>query len=99
MQNPIRSIASKYLNKQLDLRVRLSRMVEGALAVSSVQALTRGSTETDVREILTGSGFGLAICRELARSYGGDVVIESEYSEGTTVVIFLPAGMEGRAGE
>jgi len=170
--------------------MRLSRMVEGALAVSSVQELTHGSTETDVREILTGSveahralsekrgnaltltmpdalpnvtvsadalvqmitnliananahtqigkiavlveyggamlkisiadngagippdllpkvfergvtdgsgsGFGLAICRELARSYGGDVVIESEYGEGTTAVITLPAGTEDK---
>ena len=173
--------------------MRLSRMVEGALAVSSVQELTHGSTETDVREILTGSveahralsekrgnaltltmpdtlpdvtvsadalvqmitnliananahtqngeiavlveyggatlkisiadngtgippdllpkvfergvtggsgnGYGLAICRELARSYGGDVLIESEYGEGTIVFITLPAGTERRAGE
>jgi len=171
--------------------MRLSRMVEGALAVSSMQELTHGRAETDVREILTssvdayralsekrsnaltltmpdtlpvvtvstdalvqmitnllananahtqngeiavlveygdatlkisiadngagippdllpkvfergvtggsGNGYGLAICRELARSYGGDVVIDSEYGEGTTVVITLHAGTEGRA--
>jgi len=45
----------------------------------------------------SGNGYGLAICRELARSYGGDVVIDSTYGEGTTVVITLPAGTEGRA--
>ena len=170
--------------------MRLSRMVEGALAVSSVQELSHRNTEINVREILTGSveayralcekrgnaltltmtdplldisvsadalvqmitnllananthtengaiavlgeydgailkifvtdngggiapdllpkvfergvtggsgsGFGLAICQELARSYGGDVVIESTYGEGTAATITLPAGSEGK---
>ena len=42
----------------------------------------------------SGSGYGLAICREVARSYGGDISIESEYGKGTTVIITLPAERE-----
>jgi len=44
----------------------------------------------------SGSGFGLAICRELVRSCGGDVVIHSEYGKGTTAAITLPAGTEDK---
>jgi len=44
----------------------------------------------------TGSGFGLAICRELARSYGGDVRIESEHCKRTVVRITLPVETEAR---
>ena len=47
----------------------------------------------------SGSGYGLAICREVARSYGGDVAIESEYGKGTTVIITLPAETEDKSDE
>ena len=173
--------------------MRLSRMVEGALSVASMQELTHGTAEIDMREILngsveayralsekhgntlfltmpdtlpqvslsadalvqmmtnllananahtqngkiavrvecggatlkisivdngtgippdmlprvfqrgvtngSGSGFGLAICRELAHSYGGDVVIDSEYGKGTTAAIILPVETEDKGNE
>ena len=43
----------------------------------------------------SGSGYGLAICREVARSYGGDVNVVSEHGKGTTATITLPAEPEG----
>jgi signal transduction histidine kinase len=44
-----------------------------------------------------GSGIGLALCREIGRKHGGDIVIESEYGMGTSVTITLPTGKEERA--
>jgi signal transduction histidine kinase len=41
-----------------------------------------------------GSGLGLFICRELARSHGGDVVVESEPGRGTKAVFTLPVREE-----
>ncbi len=37
-----------------------------------------------------GSGLGLALCRSLISSAGGDITIESRLKEGTTVAIILP---------
>ena len=37
-----------------------------------------------------GTGLGLSICREIVRSHGGDIRIESQPSQGTCVVFTLP---------
>lgn len=37
-----------------------------------------------------GTGLGLAIVREIVRSHGGEVRIESEEGKGTTVILTLP---------
>ncbi len=37
-----------------------------------------------------GTGLGLPICREIVRSHGGDIRIESEMGKGTAVVFTLP---------
>jgi signal transduction histidine kinase len=38
-----------------------------------------------------GSGLGLSICQGLVRSHGGDIRIESEPGQGTSVTVTLPA--------
>ena len=38
-----------------------------------------------------GSGFGLALCKELAERQGGSVQVESRVDQGTTVTVWLPA--------
>lgn len=42
-----------------------------------------------------GTGLGLAIVREIVRSHGGEVRIESKEGEGTTVVFTLPGEVVG----
>jgi signal transduction histidine kinase len=37
-----------------------------------------------------GTGLGLAVCKEIIASYGGDINIESEPHKGTTVKFTLP---------
>jgi len=38
-----------------------------------------------------GTGLGLAICREIVRAHGGEIHIESQEGEGTTIRFPLPA--------
>jgi signal transduction histidine kinase/ligand-binding sensor domain-containing protein len=44
-----------------------------------------------------GSGFGLALCSDLARLQGGRIEITSEVGHGTTVTVTLPAAPEAPA--
>jgi len=37
-----------------------------------------------------GSGFGLAICRDIIAAYGGEILIDSEQGKGTAVTFALP---------
>ncbi len=37
-----------------------------------------------------GSGFGLSICRQIAKKYNGDIKFESEAGKGTTVTVSFP---------
>lgn len=37
-----------------------------------------------------GAGIGLAVCNEIVTLHGGELDIDSEYGEGTTVSIFIP---------
>ena len=43
-----------------------------------------------------GTGLGLPICRQLLDQHGGEINIESEMNEGTTVTILLPVSPVGR---
>lgn len=45
-----------------------------------------------------GSGLGLALCRSLICSAGGDITIESRVGEGTTVAITMPLALLGGDG-
>jgi len=47
---------------------------------------------------LGGTGLGLAIVKHLVLAHGGDLVIESELGQGTTVRFTLPAARESSAG-
>jgi signal transduction histidine kinase len=40
-----------------------------------------------------GSGLGLAICRRLVEKHGGWMEVESEKNKGTTMRVYLPAGL------
>ncbi len=42
-----------------------------------------------------GTGLGLSICREIVRSHGGDIRIESAPGKGTCVVFTLPGVVQG----
>jgi signal transduction histidine kinase len=44
----------------------------------------------------SGSGYGLAISRELARSHGGDIIVESERGKGTSAILTLPVDKEAK---
>ena len=37
-----------------------------------------------------GAGIGLAVCNEIITMHNGELNIESEYGEGTTVSIYIP---------
>ncbi len=39
-----------------------------------------------------GSGLGLAICKKLSRLMGGDIIVNSEFGNGTTFTVRLPIG-------
>jgi signal transduction histidine kinase len=41
-----------------------------------------------------GTGLGLSICREIVRSHGGDIRIESTLDQGTCVVFTLPGAAQ-----
>jgi len=45
-----------------------------------------------------GTGLGLAICREIVRAHGGDIHIESQAGQGTTIVFSLPLPVVAPAG-
>jgi len=42
-----------------------------------------------------GAGLGLTICREIAKKYGGDMLLQSEAGKGTSVMVSFPKNFHG----
>ena len=45
-------------------------------------------------DLPTGTGLGLAFCKEMIESYGGIILIDSKVDQGTTVTVSLPLKLE-----
>jgi signal transduction histidine kinase len=98
--------AVKFSERGGDVRVELRR--EAGQAVLSVadtgigipaadsdrlfQRFFRARNATDAA--IPGTGLGLAICKGIVDAHGGDIVIESQAGEGTTVRVYLPMTTE-----
>jgi two-component system NtrC family sensor kinase len=46
------------------------------------------------RDVGEGAGLGLTVSRDIVRSHGGEISIESTPGTGTTVIIWLPVNKE-----
>jgi signal transduction histidine kinase len=98
--------AVKFSERGGDVRVELRR--EAGQAVLSVadtgigipaadsdrlfQRFFRARNATDAA--IPGTGLGLAICKGIVDAHGGDIVVESQAGEGTTVRVYLPMTTE-----
>jgi signal transduction histidine kinase len=81
--------------------------VEAHLVADTFELRVRDDGKGMTREVLarcsdiffttkeSGSGIGLAICRQATERAGGDFSIESEPGRGTTVTVRVPIGTQG----
>jgi signal transduction histidine kinase len=65
--------------------------VESDEATAALEVLGEEFVPEPGSFILLGSGFGLAIVGQLVLAHGGQVRVESQVGEGTTLTIELPA--------
>lgn len=47
----------------------------------------------DIRELVPGSGIGLALADEIIKMHNGTIAIKSRINEGTTAIIKLPCSV------
>jgi two-component system NtrC family sensor kinase len=83
-------------------RVTVSAKVNDASVDIAVSDTGAGISPDDLRSIFEpfyttkgrgkGTGLGLAICRELSKSLGGSIEVESAPGKGSTFTVHLPRG-------
>ncbi|MDP2154855.1 MAG: ATP-binding protein, partial [Sulfuricella sp.] len=44
------------------------------------------------REVGSGTGLGLTVCRDIVQAHGGRIEVESTVGTGTTFTVVLPVG-------
>jgi signal transduction histidine kinase len=81
-------------------RIFVSAKTEGAEVVLAVRDEGTGIAPDDLQRIFEpfyttkgrgrGTGLGLSICRELTRSLGGKITVESAPGQGSTFALRLP---------
>jgi signal transduction histidine kinase len=95
------SNAIKYSPPETTVGVKLS--ADGSTAVLAVTDSGIGIADEDRERVFEkffrsseaaaatgGTGLGLAVAREIVRSHGGDIVVESEHGQGSTFSVTLP---------
>ncbi|HET7429039.1 MAG TPA: HAMP domain-containing sensor histidine kinase [Gaiellales bacterium] len=96
----------KFTEQGGDVRVELRREADQAvLSVADTgigipaadsdrlfQRFFRARNATDAA--IPGTGLGLAICKGIVDAHGGDIVVESQAGQGTTVRVYLPMTTE-----
>ena len=43
-----------------------------------------------VREVYTGTGIGLALCKKIVEHHGGSIRVDNSYADGTRILFTLP---------
>ena len=82
------------------LQVRTFNDNDGAIVVVEIKDTGMGISKSNLKRIFKpffttksageGHGLGLSICQQIVRSYGGEVLVESRWGEGTKVRVELP---------
>lgn len=87
LNQPI-TIVSDWVNDQAVVSVHNhGPVIPEPLMASLFEPMTRGSEiNSEIRSV----GLGLFIVREIARSHGGEVVVNSSISQGTVFKVYLP---------
>jgi signal transduction histidine kinase len=97
--------ACKYAASAADRRIHVEAGAEGSQIVIRVRDHGAGISRKEARRLFRpfsksateaahsapGVGLGLALCRRLARSMGGELKIEHELTEGACLALLLPA--------
>ncbi|MCM0649701.1 HAMP domain-containing histidine kinase [Clostridium swellfunianum] len=84
--------------EKIDSKCRIYVQDEGkGIAEGEISKLTEAFYRVDKSRARKdgGAGLGLAFCKQIVESHGGELVIESELEKGTRVSIVLPEYMKG----
>jgi signal transduction histidine kinase/DNA-binding response OmpR family regulator len=73
------------------LRIEVRDRGPGIAPADAARLFTKfARLEADIRSAKPGTGLGLALCRDIARQMGGDVMLESSPGQGSTFLVDLP---------